>query len=63
MEPRGIFVIKDKENTVDQIEHLCKKYNSKNAANNVQSVAIFKYDQEEVGEGTYHAYLYMRETI
>ncbi len=42
MEPRGIFVIKDKENAVAQIEHLCKKYNSKNAANNVQSVALFK---------------------
>ena len=42
MEPRGIFVIKDKENTVAQIEHLCKKYSSKNAANNVQSIALFK---------------------
>ena len=42
MEPRGIFVINDKENAVAQIEHLCKKYSSKNAANNVQSIALFK---------------------
>lgn len=42
MTPRGIFVIRDKENTIAQIEHLCKKYNAKNAANNVQSVALFK---------------------
>lgn len=42
MEPRGIFVINDKENAVAQIEHICTKYNSKNAANNVQSVALFK---------------------
>lgn len=42
MELRGIFVINDKKNAVAQIEHLCKKYNSKNAANNVQSVALFK---------------------
>lgn len=42
METQGIFVIKGKENAVAQIEHLCKKYNSKNAANNVQSVARFK---------------------
>ena len=32
MTPRGIFVIKGKENAVAQIEHLCKKYNLKNAA-------------------------------
>lgn len=42
MTPRGIFVIKGKENAIAQIEHLCKKYNAKNAANNVQSIAIFK---------------------
>lgn len=42
MELRGIFVINDKKNAVAQIEHLCKKYNSKNTANNVQSVALFK---------------------
>lgn len=42
MEPRGIFVINDKENAVAQIEHICTKYNSKNAANNVQSIALFK---------------------
>ncbi len=42
MEPRGIFVIKDKENAVAQIEHLCKNTIQKNAANNVQSVALFK---------------------
>lgn len=42
MTPRGIFVIKGKENAIAQIEHLCKKYNLKNAANNVQSIAIFK---------------------
>lgn len=42
MNPQGIFVIKGKENAVAQIEHLCKKYNLKNAANNVQSIAIFK---------------------
>ncbi len=28
MNPQGIFVVKDKENAVAQIEHLCKKYNS-----------------------------------
>ena len=42
MELRGIFVINDKENAIAQIEHLCKKYSSKNAANNVQFVAQFK---------------------
>lgn len=31
MEPRGIFVINDKENAVAQIEHICTKYNSKKA--------------------------------
>lgn len=42
MEPRGIFVINDKNNAVAEIDNLCKKYNSKNATNNVQSIAIFK---------------------
>lgn len=42
MEPRGIFVINDKKNAIAQIEHLCQKYSSKNAANNVQSIALFK---------------------
>lgn len=42
MEPQGIFVIKDKENAIAQIESLCKKYNSKSAVNNKQSVALFK---------------------
>lgn len=42
MELRGIFVINDKNNAVAQIDNLCKKYNLKNAANNVQSIAIFK---------------------
>lgn len=50
MNPQGIFVIKGKENAIAQIEHLCKKYNSKNAANNVQSIAIFKaYCRETIG--------------
>lgn len=47
MNPQGIFVIKGKENAVAQIEHLCKKYNLKNAANNVQSIAIFKASCQE----------------
>lgn len=42
MNPQGIFIIKGKENAVTQIEQLCTRYNSKNAANNVQSVALFK---------------------
>lgn len=42
MEPQGIFVIKDKENAIAQIESLCKKYNSKNVVNNKQLVALFK---------------------
>lgn len=42
MEPQGIFVIKDKENAVVQIDNICNKYSLKNAANNVQSIAIFK---------------------
>lgn len=49
MELRGIFVIKDKENVVAQIDNLCKKYSLKNAASNVQSIAIFKsYCQETI---------------
>ncbi len=49
MEPRGIFVIKDKENAVAQIDNLCKKYNSKNADNNRQFMALFKaYCQETI---------------
>lgn len=42
MNLRGIFVVKDKENAVAQIESLCKQYSSKNAANNQQTIAIFK---------------------
>lgn len=42
MTPRGIFVIRNKENTIAQIEYLCKKYHSKHATNNAQSITIFK---------------------
>ncbi len=42
MNPRGIFVVKDKENAVAQIENLCKKYSLKNASNNVQTIALFR---------------------
>lgn len=43
MVPHGIFVIKcGKENAITQIDNLCKKYSSKNAANNTQTVALFK---------------------
>ena len=43
MEPQGIFVIKSgKEYAITQIDNLCKKYSSKNAANNIQTIALFK---------------------
>ncbi len=42
MNPRGIFVVKDKENTVAQIDSLCKKYGLKSAVNNVQTKALFR---------------------
>lgn len=49
MVPRGIFVVKDKENAVAQIDTLCKKYSSKNADNNRQFMALFKaYCQETI---------------
>lgn len=35
MKPRGMLVIKDKENAITQIETLCKRYDSKNAENNL----------------------------
>ncbi len=49
MKPQGIFVVKDKENAVAQIDNLCKKYNSKNADNNRQFMALFRaYCQETI---------------
>ena len=42
MQPQGMFVIKNKENAVVQIDSLCEKYSSKNAVNNGQSIALFK---------------------
>ena len=49
MQLQGIFVIKNKENAVVQIDSLCEKYSSKNAVNNGQSIALFKsYCRETV---------------